>query len=52
MSMFWDGSMRQNIYEELKYIFDDKYGDWDNAEDKLNFTTEVLYVLHTMFGDW
>lgn len=52
MSMFGDGTMRQDIYEELRYIFDDKYGDWDNAEDKLTFTTEVLYVLHTMFGDW
>lgn len=52
MSMFGDGAIKQDIYEELKYIYDDKYGDWDNAEDKLTFITEVLYVLHTMFGDW
>lgn len=51
MSTFGDGSMRQNIYEEFKYIFDNEDGDWDNAEDKLIFITEVLYVLYIMFGD-
>lgn len=52
MSMFGDGTVKEDIYQELRYIFDDRYGDWDNAEDKLDFTTKALEVLYTLFGDW
>jgi hypothetical protein len=50
--MFGDGTVKEQIYQELKWIFQEEYGDWDNSEDKLSFTTNVLYVLNTMFGDW
>lgn len=39
------------IYMKSLNIYDERYSDWDNAEDKLSFTTEVLYVLYTMFGE-
>lgn len=53
MSMFGDGTKKEQIYSELKYIYDERYGgDWDSFEDELIFVTDVLYVLHTMFGDW
>lgn len=53
MSMFGDGTNKEGIYQELRYIYEDKYGgDWDNSENKIEFMTDVLYVLHTMFGDW
>lgn len=50
--MYSFGTVKERIYEELKWIFEEKYGDWDNSEDKLSFTTNVLDVLNTMFGDW
>ena len=52
MSMFGDGTIKEQIYQELKWIFQEEYGDWDNSEDKLSFTTKVLDVLNTMFGEW
>ena len=53
MSMFGDGTKKESIYQELRYIYNDKYsGDWDNSESKIEFITDVLYVLYTMFGDW
>lgn len=52
MSMFGDGTVKEDIYQELRYIFDDRYNDRDNAESKLDFTTKVLEVLYTMFGEW
>ncbi len=52
MSMYGDGTVKERIYEELKWIFQEKYGDWDNSECKLNFTTNVLEVLVDLFGDW
>ena len=52
MSMFGDGTVKEDIYQELRYMYDERYGDWDNAESKLDFTTKVLDVLNTMFGEW
>lgn len=53
MSMFGDGTKKENIYQELRYIYDDKYGgNWDDSEAIIIFITDVLDVLHTMFGEW
>ena len=52
MSMFGDGTVKEQIYQERKWIFQDEDGDWNNSEDKLSFTINVLDVLNTMFGDW
>ena len=52
MSMYGDGTLKEQIYQELKWIFQEEYGDWDNSEDKLNFTLNVLDVLDGLFGDW
>ena len=52
MSMYGDGTAKERIYEELKWIFQEEYGDWDNPEGKLSFTTNVLDVLVGLFGDW
>ena len=52
MSMFGSGS-RERIYEELKWIFEEAYEDqWESPDCQLNFTMDVLYVLHSWFGDW
>ena len=52
MSMFGN-TLKETIYQELKFIYKDAYADdWDSAEGQLNFTLDVLDVLHTMFGDW
>ena len=52
MSMYGDGTLKEQIYQELKWIFQEEYGDWDNSEDKLSFTLNVLDVLDGLFGDW
>ena len=52
MSMFGDGDIKEYIYQDLKYNFNERYGDWENAEYKLEFTIKVLEVLESMFGDW
>ena len=52
MSMYGDGTIKEQIYQELEWIFQEEYGDWNNSEDKLSFTTNVLDVLNTMFGEW
>ena len=52
MSMIGDGTVKEQIYQELKWIFKEEYGDWDNPEDKLNFTIKVLDVLVCLFEDW
>ena len=53
MSMFGDGSAKEQIYEELKYIYQERYKNkWEDPEYELKFVMDVLDVLHTMFGDW
>ena len=52
MSMFGDGTAKERIYEELKYIYNEFYQDWENPEYELKFAMDVLDVLHTWFGDW
>ena len=52
MSMYGDGTVKEQIYQELKWIFQEEYGDWDTLEDKFNFITDVLDVLVGLFGDW
>ena len=53
MSMFGDGSAKEQIYEELKYIYQERYkNNWEDPEYELKFAMDVLDVLHTMFGDW
>ena len=52
MSMYGDGTVKEQIYQELKWIFQEEYGDWDTLEDKFSFITDVLDVLVGLFGDW
>ena len=53
MSMFGDGTAKERIYEELKYIYQERYKTkWEDPEYELKFTMDVLDVLNTMFGDW
>lgn len=53
MSMFGDGTKREDIYQELSYIYRDRYnGDIEDSQEALKFVTDVLYVLQTCFGEW
>ena len=39
MSMFGDGTRKEDIYQELRYIYEDRYSsDWDDSESKIEFT--------------
>ena len=50
--MYGDGTVKAQIYQELKWIFQEEYGDWDTLEDKFSFIIDVLDVLVGLFGDW
>ena len=51
MSMF-GSSAKEQIYQELKYIYENEYADnWDSFEYQMDFTLDVLDVLQTMFGE-
>ena len=53
MSMFGDGTTKEQIYQELKWIYESEYNDrWESPECQLKFTMDVLYVLQSWFGDW
>ena len=51
MSMF-GSSAKEQIYQELKYIYENDYkNDWNDPEYQMSFVLDVLYVLQTMFGE-
>ena len=49
MSMFGDGSPKNNIFDELENIFEDEYGITDDS--KTAFIFDVLEVLKCMFDE-
>ena len=52
MSMFGDGTTKEEIYQELKWIFDEEYKyRWEGPEGQLNFTMDVLDALLALFGE-
>ena len=53
MSMFGYGTTKEQIYQELKWIYESEYKDqWDSSEYQLKFTMDVMDVLRSLFGDW
>ena len=53
MSTFGDGTKKEDIYQELSYIYRDRYnGDTEDSQEALNFVMDVLYVLQSWFGEW
>ena len=51
MSMFGN-SDREQIYQELKYIYESEYkNDGDESEYQMSFVLDTLYVLQVMFGE-
>ena len=52
MSMFGDGTKKEDIYQELSYIYRDRYnGDIEDSQEALNFVIDVLDVLQYWFGE-
>jgi len=49
MSVFGDGSAKNNIIDELEYIFENEYGITDDS--KTAFIFDVLEVLKYMFDE-
>ena len=52
MSMFGDGTKREDIYQWLGYVYRDRYeSSGDSPQCEFDFVMDVLYVLQAWFGD-